>query len=448
MKMGELKSRSELKNIRGLMITLLKNIQNSEFVKNVFPLFLGSSAGQIILVLLTPIITRIYSPESYGALVLYLAVLSMLSIVANARYELAIMLPKDIGDAKSLLFLSVSISLMLSMIIGVILYAMFSFFFSDAELIFLYFLVPGMFLTGLFQVLTVWNNRLSKFRTIANANIVQTGTTATAQILLGTFKAQSFSLILGSLMGLLAGVLTYTKGNIFRVGRLVRTVDISQMTSNAHKYREFPYYSMFGALVISVALQSPILLISVFFDAEDVGQYGLASRIVLIPLVLLSTAIFQVMLKKVSVLANDNFSEIRPYLINKFILLTLIGLPALIVLHFWGETLFSSLFGQEWAVAGKFAEYLSWAAYFKFSINPLMAVFNLQGLVKMGAYWQTLYFCTLSLTLSTLWFYKSEVTVDFFIQIFVLHEIILSLICLCLVAYVTSPNKKLLNKGL
>ena len=76
-----------------------------------------------------------------------------------------------------------------------------------------------------------------------------------------------------------------------------------------------------------------------------------------------------------------------------------------------------------------------------------MAVFNLQGLVKMGAYWQTLYFCTLTLTLSALWFYKSEVTVDFFIQIFVLHEIILSLICLCLVAYVTSPNKKLLNKG-
>jgi len=416
-------------------------LKNNRFLQYLLPLFLGNSAGQVILVLSTPIITRIYSPESYGLLTLYYAILSVLSIAANARYEQAIMLPEDTDDAKSLLFLSVSISLGLSVFVGLAILIMGSFLYQDDDLKFLYFLVPGVFLTGLFQALTVWNNRLSKFRTIANANVIQTGTTAASQVLFGVFHIQIFGLLVGAILGLLAGTLIYTKEKLFSFFTLVKVISFSKVVLNAKKYREFPTYSMFGALAINIALQSPVFIVGIFFEPALTGQYGLAARIVLIPLVLLSTAVFQVIYKEISILAIDNFSEIRPYVINKLILLALIGLPALIVLNVWSETLFVIVFGPEWGVAGKFAKYLSWAAFFKFSITPLMAVFNLRGLVKVGSYWQILYVCTLTLTLTLLWQYQSDTTAEIFVQIFVLHEIVLSLICFGFILYVTSANK-------
>ena len=153
---------------------------------------------------------------------------------------------------------------------------------------------------------------------------------------------------------------------------------------------------------------------------------------------LLSTSFFQVIFKDISSLANTDFSKIRPYLRSKLLLLIIIGLPPLIIFSFWSEQLFVLIFGEEWFSAGTFAKYLSWAAYIKFCINPLMAIFNTNGLVKYGTYWQILYFCTLTFTMLML--YLNEASILLFLKVFVVHEILLSLCCLFLIAFITSRN--------
>ena len=420
-----------------MKISILEFFTNS-FFRNVTPLVRGSILSQSILILSTPIITRIYSPESYGLLTLYLALISIITIFINARYEQSIMLPERKNDAKNLFFLSILISCTFSVLIFALIIVIF-YYYPNLNKTLLYMLVPAVFLTGILQPLGVWNNRLSEFNKIANVHVSQTSTTALVQIILGTFfQLKQFGLLLGPIAGLFIGIVIYIKTKIFRTGHYLKSINFSQIKKAAYEYREFPYYSIFGALTISIASQAPIFFIGASYETSYIGQYGLASRIVLIPIVLLSTAFFQVIFKHISSLAYKNFLTIRAFLINKLLLLGLIGIVPLTILSIWSEPLFMLFFGDDWALAGTYATYLSWVAYIKLCINPLMAIFNIKGLVKYGVYWQVLYSLTLTFFLVLIYWYETSIIM--FIKFFVLHEIILNILCLVLIFYVTSKN--------
>ena len=66
----------------------------SEFNFNVFTLMVGSTLAQAIPIAITPILTRLYTPEDFGVLALFIAITSILGSVVNGRYEQAIILPK------------------------------------------------------------------------------------------------------------------------------------------------------------------------------------------------------------------------------------------------------------------------------------------------------------------------------------------------------------------
>ena len=67
----------------------------SEFSRNVLTLVTGTTLAQAIPVLISPILTRLYSPEDFGVYAIYFSVLMITSVVATGKYEMAIVLPKD-----------------------------------------------------------------------------------------------------------------------------------------------------------------------------------------------------------------------------------------------------------------------------------------------------------------------------------------------------------------
>ena len=74
----------------------------------------GTFFSQIIPLAILPILTRLYSPEEFGTLALYIAFFSILSVVVTGRYEMAIMLPKKEKDAISLFQISFLFSFIFS----------------------------------------------------------------------------------------------------------------------------------------------------------------------------------------------------------------------------------------------------------------------------------------------------------------------------------------------
>ena len=82
------------------MIKKLK--PKSEFSRNVLTLMTGTTIAQAIPIAISPILTRIYTPEDFGVFALYMAIAAIISVVSTGRYEMAIMLPKRNEDVNAI----------------------------------------------------------------------------------------------------------------------------------------------------------------------------------------------------------------------------------------------------------------------------------------------------------------------------------------------------------
>jgi O-antigen/teichoic acid export membrane protein len=63
------------------------------FARGVAIMTAGTALGQGLVVVLAPLLTRLYTPTDFGVLAVYGSVVSLVAVVASLRYELAIALP-------------------------------------------------------------------------------------------------------------------------------------------------------------------------------------------------------------------------------------------------------------------------------------------------------------------------------------------------------------------
>src|SRR5579859_7537402 len=73
------------------------------FLKDVSIMLTGAAGGQAVSLLLSPLLTRLYSPQEFGTLSVFSAIIAILSVVAALRYELALPLAKSDEDAVNLM---------------------------------------------------------------------------------------------------------------------------------------------------------------------------------------------------------------------------------------------------------------------------------------------------------------------------------------------------------
>jgi len=99
-------------------------IYESTFVRQVFTIFSGGAIAQIIPFLVEPLLTRIYTPEEFALFAQFISITTLFTIVATARYELAIMLPNTLRLSVNILALSFIISFITS-VVSVVIIAIF-----------------------------------------------------------------------------------------------------------------------------------------------------------------------------------------------------------------------------------------------------------------------------------------------------------------------------------
>ena len=75
---------------------------NSDFIKSIVTLVTGTMIAQVVTYLLSPVLTRVYTPEDMSYLSLYSRIVAFFAVVATARFELAFPLPKRDEHAFSL----------------------------------------------------------------------------------------------------------------------------------------------------------------------------------------------------------------------------------------------------------------------------------------------------------------------------------------------------------
>lgn len=398
-------------------------IPTSGFGRNVLTLMTGSIIAQAIPIAVSPVLTRLYTPDDFGALTLFVSIFAILSSISTLRYELAIVQPDRDVDAVALLALSLVISASLGVVLMILAVV-----FGDRLVSWLgirggawmYFIPVCVFVGGAIQAISYWHSRHQRFQRLSHGKIAQgIGTVAiqcgAAIVPLGP------GLITGYVGGLCISLYALCRGTWTNEKAVLGNLSLDAVRINAHTYSKFPKYSVFGAFADNASIHMPVFMLTKFFDTHSTGIFGLTFRILNLPMTLIASSLSQVLYQKIAVMQHSEPDAVRGLIVKIFMLLLGVMAPVIAIVVFFGEPLFAFVFGEPWRAAGSMAGILVIAVSIRFAVNPLSGVLALNQNIRLGVLWQTIYFITITTTLYT---FRNE-SLDFFLKVFVAHEVLL-----------------------
>ena len=224
----------------------------------------GSIIAQAIPIAISPILTRIYTPEDFGIFALYMSIASIFATFATGRYELAIMLPKKDEDAANILFLSLMITFVVSFVSFIIILLfnqeIVSFLESPSLSNWLYIIPSSVILTGLYQSFNYWNNRKKQYKRLAVSRVTQSAVTGSTNLGMGFSGFGVSGLIVGGLAG--QGVSTSVLGRFIWKNDRKMFHDLNKIKFIAlmKKYKKFPLLNLPNAVIDSFRLSASICL--------------------------------------------------------------------------------------------------------------------------------------------------------------------------------------------
>lgn len=332
---------------------LRDKINRHDFLKNVMVLLSGSSIALVIPVLIMPVLTRLFTPEDFGVWGTFFAIVGIFSVIANGRYELALLLPARDRKAFNMFAGSILIAFFLSLLL--LFPALF--FRSDISVMLdmpdlesLLWLVPlAVFTNGVIQACNYWHNRSKRFGVLSVGRIVQSSSTAVLNIGFGTASYFSGAMVIASIFGQILLSLYYLSR--IRLKRLGRLVTWSQIGSVLKEYKEYPVKSGVGIFLNILKEQAPIFLLGFYFDVVIVGFYSLIIRLFNSPLSLVAGSLGQVYYQKAVEMKNNGRRVFPLYMKTTTRLFLGLVVPVIIVM-LWGDNVFGYIFGNEWTEAG------------------------------------------------------------------------------------------------
>lgn len=350
----------------------------SEFVRNVLTLMTGTTIAQIIPIAVSPILTRLYSPEQFGVFALYVSIATILSSVATGRYELAILLPKNDSQALNILALSILISFVtcgLTLGITLIFNAQISELLNTPELTnWLYLASVTVLLTGIYQSLHYWNNREKNYVYLSASKVIQSSTTSLFNVAMGLLKYGVNGLIIGTIVGLLLATFVLANNTIKQNYNFFAGIKLIKIYALARRYINFLKFSTVSALFNNLSNVGLPIIIGLFFDNVVVGLYYFAFRIIKLPLKLIFNSLSQVYFQKAAQLFKTNKMELLKFTHKIQIRIAIFVIPFLIITSIIAPYVFDFVFGSEWAAAGEYVKYFAIFIFFNSIYSPVSAI--------------------------------------------------------------------------
>ncbi len=372
----------------------------NDFLRNVLTLLSGTVLAQAIPILLSPVLSRIYTPEEFGIFSIFSSFAAAVAVVATFRYELAIMLPEKESSAVNILRLAfiITATLTLILLIFILLFSrQLPVWLATPELHQMQFYLPFFLLfAGGAQALNYWLSRQKKFRLLAAGKVSQSGITGIISIGLGINGFSSLGLMIGSIAGQFAAMAIYLAGSIKKLAALEHFVSRKMMLENFRAYKTFLTINTphaFSGVLQDILV---IFLLNYFFPKSLLGSYAFAFRILKVPSALIGAAMFQVYFQKASTLVADG-KKLQSLTKSVYIQMSIAGVPIFTVLALLAPQLFSWIFGASWREAGVIAQLLSPWLLLNFIFSPVAAitiVLNKQQWAMRFAIVDTLLRCT------------------------------------------------------
>jgi len=360
---------------------LPEHIQKSVFKRDVITLLTGQLVAQGISFLVGFIITRLYLPEQIGSYSLFVAIATVLTIVATGRYDVAIVVEEEEKKAQSLWSLSLIISLFFNVILFVVLFAFTPLILAQLntkELGGWILLLPAVvFISTITKATQFYFQREGVFSEMKNSDITKSVFNSIFSVAFGWIKMLSGGLIVANLIA----NLTSTLYLLFKLpskfwNYLIASIQLDALKDVATKYSSYLKIHTISGLLNAIVSNGTPLFIVFFFTETIAGYYFMAEKVVSIPLSLIVTSISQVFHQKATALYRDDKKQFLAliYKIQKKMVYVL--LPLLLGLSLIAPYFFR-LFGEGWEQAGEMVKYFALLVFFNNLVSPVGAISNI-----------------------------------------------------------------------
>lgn len=329
-------------------------------VRNFAKLLSANVVAQVIGLIVYPILTRIYSPEDFGLLNLFLSISGVLVILSTAEYYNAIVLPKNDKEGVGVFYLCACI---LFLVVGL---TALSVFFSDKlALLFntpalanYYWLMPILVLVlGGWNILNYWYVRCARYGSISRYQLSQSTFSAVTKIGFGHLGVLQggmiYSIVLAPLISLIISLVSLARDKMVSGWSRPSWNNIKHV---AYRYYKFPLYTLPRSFVNMVAGQLPVLLLTPLYGSQYVGWWSMALLLGFMPISMITKSIYQVLYQYTTDRVNNN-QPIGVYFRRFTIFVLVLGAPLFGILYWFLPDLTLLFLGEGWDETGV---YLRW----------------------------------------------------------------------------------------
>ena len=320
--------------------------------------------GAIITFIALPFLTRLYSVHDFGQYGVALAIVSVLSTIANLRLDQAQLVADD-ADQKSLIFEGSVFPLIFCVLSAGVL----SFFFDRSMILAICF---GVLSNTVLQ--SLYNYKFAHEAEVfcAGLNIYRSLIVVVIQLGLPLFMSISL-------------VSSYAVSSVimlFTVLFYIAIHGLYQVSWSIDKnYKDFIFSNTPHALLNSFSHNLPYYVVSHFIGYQAVGFYAIVERTLRVPINLMSQTIRQFFIRKFKHAHSPREA------LKSSVFLSLISLPFFALFFVLPESLYLMIFGQHWVGISLYFQILA-LGYWAVFCNPpssayLIAKRNSQQLFKL-----------------------------------------------------------------
>ncbi|HDB6955628.1 TPA: type 8 capsular polysaccharide synthesis protein Cap8K [Staphylococcus aureus] len=317
----------------------------NKFIGDSFLMILSSGIAQVILIITTPIITRLYSPTEFGEFTIFSNIAMILIPIINARYDLLIVNTKNDRSANILSQISFLISLLILLIL-IPIFAISAWLYPNFILDFI-FIIIMLFLVSLTNIFTNYLNKERKYKVLSLINVFRAGSMALLQIIFGLLALGSLGLIIDFSLSYIAGI-TLGYKTFKKHFNIVRDKEETKALFLENKNQLV--YSTPSILLNSLSFSVVVFFIGILYTNTEVGIYGMAIRVLGIPVTIISLGLSKIFMQQ----ANDYYIEygnFRNLLLKFSSILVIVSIILYVPLYLFSEELVNILLGHSWVDA-------------------------------------------------------------------------------------------------
>jgi O-antigen/teichoic acid export membrane protein len=378
------------------MLQNKKEIFKSDFFKSIIQLTTGSLLAQLITIVVSPISTRLYTPEQLGIYSLILTITSVFGPIICGKYDLAIVSAKSEKEVANLILSSAIFATVFTSIIsiGYSIYLNNNITIVNEVGVYAYIIVLILLVNGFINIASSYNNRQKEYIIISSVYVTRSLFQNIGLIFFGLLKLGAVGLLISQLVGSLFGLKKQTK-TLYKNKEIFKTVKFHDIKREMVKHIHQPLYSMPAHFVNSSSYSILNFFITGLFGMEVFGYYSMSYRMLGLPLSLVSSNVSKVFFQRAYQEKIETGSFRRTLKITTLFLFVL-SVPIVLFLMFFAPQIFKFVFGEKWYFSGVYVKILAPMYGIRLIVSALTPAVIIAGKQKIELLIQLL-FCITSI---------------------------------------------------